>query len=283
MIKYFIIQSLGSANFIFMSIFLISFSKWFILNSLTNNLIYLIINSRLFLKIGAAPFHFWFPKTIKGIRWINCLILRTWQKIIPIIIISYCNINNFNTLFIICRAIIGRIMGLNQTSLKLIISYSSINHIRWIISSIIIRINLWINYFLIYSLITFILIIRFNMININQINQLFSLKSISLNLNFFMFLRLLRLGGLPPFLGFLPKWIVIVQIILYNNIFILTIIVLTSLINLFFYTRIFYSFIIINFFEIKFISNLNIPKQNIILNLNFLSIFGLIFCFSFFI
>lgn len=279
-IKYFIIQSLGSANFIFISIFLISFNKWFILNSQINNIIYLIINSSLFLKIGAAPFHFWFPKTIKGISWINCLILRTWQKIIPIIIISYCNINNFNSIFIISRALIGRLMGLNQTSLKLIISYSSINHISWIISAIIININLWINYFILYSLITIILIRRFNLININQINQFFSIKTLSLKLNFFIFLSLLRLGGLPPFLGFLPKWIVITQIIFYNNIFLLTIIIFTSLINLFFYTRIFYSFIIINFFEIKFIFNLNISKFNLLLNINFLSIFGLVFTFS---
>ena len=55
------------------------------------------------------------------------------------------------------------------------------------------------------------------------------------------------LGGLPPFLGFLPKWIVIQAIITNNMAPLATVVVVTSLITLYYYLKISYSsFIILN-------------------------------------
>nr|UJG45241.1 NADH dehydrogenase subunit 2 [Lepidostoma hirtum] len=280
LMKYFITQSLGSVNFIFSSLILISFNKWFIMNSMMNIYIFKIMNLSLFLKMGAAPFHFWFPKVMKGINWNSCLILSTWQKIIPMITLSYCFNKTLMYLFIIMSAIIGSILGLNQTSLKLIISYSSINHISWMISSILINLNLWTTYFFFYSILSFILMINFYLMNLNHLNQFFSLKS-NLNLNFFMFMSFLSLGGLPPFLGFFPKWLAINQLISLNFNFITLILIFSSLINLFFYMRMFYSFMILYFFEMKYSMFFNFNfSNNILLKLNYLSIFGLILIFS---
>nr|YP_010585913.1 NADH dehydrogenase subunit 2 [Lepidostoma longipilosum]UZZ43636.1 NADH dehydrogenase subunit 2 [Lepidostoma longipilosum] len=281
MMKYFITQSLGSVNFIFSSMLLISFNKWFIFNIFINSLILKIMNLALFLKMGAAPFHFWFPKVMKGINWNSCLILSTWQKIIPMITLSYCLNNKLSYIFIIFSAIIGSIMGLNQTSLKLILSYSSISHISWMISSLLINLNLWTIYFTLYSILNFILMVNFQLMNLNHMNQFFFLKS-NLNLNFFMFLSFLSLGGLPPFLGFLPKWLLINNLIFLNFNFLTMILIFSSLINLFFYVRMFYSFMILNFFEMKYssFSNFNF-SNNILLKLNYFSIFGLILIFSF--
>nr|UOU85006.1 NADH dehydrogenase subunit 2 [Lepidostoma basale]UOU85058.1 NADH dehydrogenase subunit 2 [Lepidostoma basale] len=284
MMKYFLIQSLGSANFIFMSTLMISLNKWFSYYLEFNNyFILMIINLTIFLKMGAAPFHFWFPKTMKGISWTNCLILSTWQKIIPLTILSYFIMNNLSMIFIINSAIVGSIMGLNQTSLKLIMSYSSINHISWMISSIMININIWMNYFLFYSILSFILILNFNKMFMNHINQFFSSKS-NLNFYFFMFLSFLSLGGLPPFLGFFPKWIVINHLAILNFNFILMILIFSSLINLFFYIRMFYSFLTKNFSEIKYtlLFSPNKISDKILMKLNFFSIFGLTLIFSFF-
>nr|YP_010586303.1 NADH dehydrogenase subunit 2 [Lepidostoma fui]UZZ44078.1 NADH dehydrogenase subunit 2 [Lepidostoma fui] len=282
MMKYFITQSLGSVNFIFSSLLLISFNKWFFVNVMINSMIFKIMNLALFLKMGAAPFHFWFPKVMKGINWNSCLILSTWQKIIPMITLSYCLNTNLIYFFIISSTIIGSIMGLNQTSLKLILSYSSISHISWMISSLLINLNLWTIYFILYSILTTILMLNFQLMNLNHMNQFFFLKS-NMNLNFFMFLSFLSLGGLPPFLGFLPKWLLINNLISMNYNFLTLILIFSSLINLFFYARMFYSFMILNFFEMKYSNFFNFNfTNNILLKLNYFSIFGLILIFSIF-
>ena len=73
----------------------------------------------------------------------NCFNLITIQKIAPLILISY--MINFNTYFIfniISSVLIGAIGGYNQTSIPKIVTYSSINHLGWIITAITIAENL---------------------------------------------------------------------------------------------------------------------------------------------
>lgn len=36
-----------------------------------------VINFSLFVKLGAAPFHFWFVSVMEGLGWIVCLLLMT--------------------------------------------------------------------------------------------------------------------------------------------------------------------------------------------------------------
>ena len=38
------------------------------------------ILSTLLLRSGLAPVNFWFPNLMKGLTWINSLVLITWQK-----------------------------------------------------------------------------------------------------------------------------------------------------------------------------------------------------------
>jgi hypothetical protein len=80
-----------------------------------------------------------------------------------------------------------------------------------------------------------------------------------------IFTSLLSLGGLPPLLGFLPKWIVIQAIITNNMAPLATIVVVTSLITIYYYLKISYSrFIILNTepkWNLK--SHKNKPTKNI--------------------
>jgi NADH-ubiquinone oxidoreductase chain 2 len=62
-----------------------------------------------------------------------------------------------------------------------------------------------------------------------------------------IFPALLYLGGLPPFLGFLQKWIIIQAIITNNLAPLATVVVVTSLITLYYYLKTSYSrFITLN-------------------------------------
>lgn len=203
-----------------------------------NNYIRYLISSSLLIKIGAAPFHFWFPGVIEGLTWINCFILITWQKIAPFILISYkLNISLFFIVVISLCVIIGSIGGLNQRSIRKLIAYSSISHLGWIISAILLRTNYWSLYFLIYIILNAAVIYIFNNQSIFYLSQAYYNKSTSL-IKFSIFIRILSLGGLPPFLGFLPKWILIQNIISSQYTILILIIVITTLITLYFYLRI---------------------------------------------
>lgn len=271
-LKYFLVQSLSSINFLFCILLKILILKNFEINFI----LAILINSSLLIKIGAAPFHFWFPNIIEGIIWFNRFILITWQKISPIILIIYYFNKNFLIIIIIINSIIGRIGGLNQTSLRKLIAFSSINNLGWIISAIIIRENLWILYFSLYSFLIRILCLLFSIINLFFINQLFFIN-INYLIKLIFLINFLSLGGLPPFIGFFSKWIII-NFLINNNFFILNfILIIIRLILLFFYIRIIYSSFIFNHIKLKWIK---IKLKNNLINflnyLSFISLFGII-------
>nr|YP_010586511.1 NADH dehydrogenase subunit 2 [Pseudostenophylax fumosus]UZZ44312.1 NADH dehydrogenase subunit 2 [Pseudostenophylax fumosus] len=273
MMSYFLIQSLSSANFLFSVILTISLTKWFHLTSIKSLIIIFMMNISLLMKLGAAPFHFWFPKTMKGLNWMNCLILSTWQKILPMITLSYCYMSKLLMLTATLSAIIGGFMGLMQTSLQMILTYSSISHIGWMLMSLMLKLNIWMIYLIIYSFINSILMFLFKIMNIYQINQIYSNKS---NLmSYFIMFNLLSLSGLPPFLGFLPKWLVINLMVDNNLILISFILISMSLINMYFYIRITYTFYMLNFYESKFYLPL-FNNQSLILFFSSISLIGLI-------
>nr|YP_009503510.1 NADH dehydrogenase subunit 2 [Abroscelis anchoralis]AWX64118.1 NADH dehydrogenase subunit 2 [Abroscelis anchoralis] len=276
--KYFLVQALASAVFFF-SIIIISGLNF--MNSetfLATEFILMTINSSLLLKMGAAPFHFWFPEIIEGMSWINSLILMTWQKIAPMMILSYSlKSSSFIMMIIIMCSIIGSIGGLNQTSLRKIMAFSSINHIGWMISSFLMNEMVWLKYFSIYSLISSAIILLFNSFNIFYLSQMFILMNKNILIKFSMLINLLSLGGLPPFLGFLPKWMIIQQ--LSNNYsFIVLLMILATLITLFFYMRIAYTSIMLNHNQMNFsISKVDkMSTMNFILT--FMSLTGLMTC-----
>lgn len=271
-LKYFITQTLASSILLFRIIIIsIKMSNFAIIK---NNLI-IIINSILLTKIGAAPFHFWFPEIMEGIRWINRIIILTWQKIAPILILMV-NIRSikFITIIIIASIIIGGILGLNQTNLRKIIAYSSINHIGWIISSFILNFNLWLIYFIIYTITRTIIIFFFKRINSFSINQLISSIKINEILKLSFLLNFLRFGGIPPFLGFFPKWLIINQIMNGRIILLGISIVILTLITIYYYIRIILRSLIYNL-------NWQTPyyktwKLSIIVLLNFINLLRLI-------
>jgi NADH-ubiquinone oxidoreductase chain 2 len=203
----------------------------------------------------------------------------TWQKIAPLIILSFC-LNYFLFIFsILFSVFIAAINGINQTSLRKLIAYSSINHLGWIVASIINNENIWKIYFIFYSFLTFAIIFILKNFNLFNLNQIFSFFYKNNNLKFFICCPLLSLGGLPPFLGFFPKWIVIEILIFFKFYFLIFFIIIFSLITLYFYIRICYTSFLINFNKINFnLLNLKIlENKKIIFLLNFISIFGLIF------
>nr|YP_009531180.1 NADH dehydrogenase subunit 2 [Ornebius fuscicerci]AXY63937.1 NADH dehydrogenase subunit 2 [Ornebius fuscicerci] len=284
---YFLIQAVASSLLLFfMMIFLIMEKNLIEIQ----NIFYNLISITLFMKLGASPFHYWLPKVMEGLTWMNCLILTTWQKLAPFsILILLMKTSLWFNLISLTSIIVGAIGGVNQTSLRKIMAYSSINHIGWMILILQFNNSIWLVYFTTYSIMNFSLMFLFSSYQISHINQ-FMLDNLvnSKYTNFFISMNFLSLSGLPPFIGFLPKWLIIesMQMNLFTN-FMLVILIISSILTLFYYLR-----ISLKIFMFASLSNkwLILPPENInqnnyiLMTLSFISILGLpclVFLFNF--
>nr|YP_009441591.1 NADH dehydrogenase subunit 2 [Hylastes brunneus]AOY40137.1 NADH dehydrogenase subunit 2 [Hylastes brunneus] len=241
MIKYFITQAIAS-NILLFSVIMFTASTNFSNFNYISTLISLSLTSSLFLKMGAAPFHFWLPEVVSGMPWHMVLILLTWQKLAPMILLAN-SMNNLMFLYsvIIFSSLIGSLLGINQTCIRKIMVYSSINHMGWMISTLLISYNTWLIYFIIYFIINLNIMVLFNKFNLFYLTQLFSIFTFNKKMKLLFMMNFFSLGGLPPFLGFLPKWITINQLINSTSYFMTIMLIFLSLISLFFYLRLSFS------------------------------------------
>nr|APX39416.1 NADH dehydrogenase subunit 2 [Altica palustris] len=278
MIKYFTIQALASSLILFAIIG--SLNLYDFLPQYMNYSMMMTLNSAILMKLGAAPFHTWFPEVSEGLNWLNNLIIYTWQKLAPMILLMY-NINFvFYSIIIILSGLTGSLMGFNQISLRKILAYSSINHIAWMLASLLNFKILWSIYFSIYTIINISIIMIFSKLNIffsSQINM--SLNSNKL-LKLFFLMNFFSLGGLPPFLGFLPKWLIIETLISNNSYGLSIILILMTLVTLYFYIRLTFSTLMFSSDEVLVYSNK--WKTSKIIFFNFITLFSLFICTNIF-
>nr|YP_009968790.1 NADH dehydrogenase subunit 2 [Arria pallida]QNC71413.1 NADH dehydrogenase subunit 2 [Arria pallida] len=260
-LKYFLIQAIASSALLFMIILKMNIYEMFYLSKdfIWNNLLLIPF----LMKIACAPLHWWLPSMIEGLSWFNCFILLTIQKISPLVLISYLLTNSkFSQLLIMMSALIGAIGGLNQISTRKILTYSSINHIGWMLMTTIMNSNLWLMYFIIYTINISVTMHFMALMNAMYISQAFnSLNNIKM-VKFMLFMSLLSLGGLPPFLGFFPKWIVI-HFMAQNMMIIMSmILIMTSLLTLYYYIRIFYTTVMITNSEMLWTKTIVFNKKH---------------------
>nr|URX53837.1 NADH dehydrogenase subunit 2 [Postelectrotermes sp. 2 AB-2022a]URX53876.1 NADH dehydrogenase subunit 2 [Kalotermitidae sp. 1 AB-2022a]URX53928.1 NADH dehydrogenase subunit 2 [Kalotermitidae sp. 1 AB-2022a] len=275
-LKYFIVQALASSALLFMVIMKMLMNQ----NVITSSSYSYAIMTPLLLKMGAAPFHWWFPSVMEGLSWVNCLLMMTVQKIAPMMLTSYLlESNSLMMTTIMMSVIIGSVGGMNQTSLRKILTYSSINHTGWMMAAMLGGSNLWLLYFTIYSLLTSAVTFITKLYKISFINQVMTHNS-KKTIKFMLFMTLLSLGGLPPFIGFLPKWIVIQMMIMNNMSFIMTTMVTTSLATLYYYLRMCYSSFIILHEEVKWGVWAHNENKNFMYSIlmSSMSMMGLIVC-----
>nr|QDI93609.1 NADH dehydrogenase subunit 2 [Phallospinophylus setosus]QDI93622.1 NADH dehydrogenase subunit 2 [Phallospinophylus setosus]QDI93635.1 NADH dehydrogenase subunit 2 [Phallospinophylus setosus]QDI93648.1 NADH dehydrogenase subunit 2 [Phallospinophylus setosus]QDI93674.1 NADH dehydrogenase subunit 2 [Phallospinophylus setosus] len=229
---YFLIQSLASMMFI---TFILTNKYMFIY--LNSDLIKTLILIAMMIKMGMPPFHLWFPEIMNKMKWTMCMLLMTWQKIAPMYIMSLIISLNKTSIMVIClSAIMGAVGGINHTSTRKILAYSSINHMSWMVSCAAMFKKSWMIYMMIYSIMMFItsmMMYEYNIMFINQMNIFMKKKMDKMIIIFLM----MSIGGLPPFLGFIPKWIAIQYMISTNEFIMLTIMVISSLITLSYYLR----------------------------------------------
>nr|YP_009245640.1 NADH dehydrogenase subunit 2 [Oligolophus tienmushanensis]AIG60121.1 NADH dehydrogenase subunit 2 [Oligolophus tienmushanensis] len=226
-LKYFLVQAISS------SILLLS--------SIQNNFFLFpteLINMSLLIKLGAAPFHFWVPSIAGSISWSNLGLFLTWQKLAPMMILT---INMTTSIMMMTSLILslmfGPIGGLSQTNMKKMLAFSSIAHMGWVITTIMMSFNLVALYFVIYS--TNLLMVISMMKNF-QISSLNNSTMLSKKSKIMLYSMMLNMGGMPPLLGFFPKLMTLTLLIKMNMILLCLPLLTSAIINLFFYLRLTY-------------------------------------------
>nr|APX40499.1 NADH dehydrogenase subunit 2 [Labidostomis taxicornis] len=274
-IKYFITQAMAS-NILLMSIILMIFMDEQSPPSLSS--LWMITQSALMIKMGAAPFHAWFPEVMSGLSWLNCLIMITWQKIAPMVILmNILKQTFFIIIVIVISALVGTILGINQISLRKIMAYSSINHISWMISAMMSMKSLWLIYFSVYTIISTSIILILNWLKVSSLHQMAETLSKTKVTSLFYSLNFFSLGGLPPFLGFLPKWLTIQYLLNSQNIMLAVFLTVVTLVAMFYYLRISFPSILLG--------STSTPQKNrktsfLLMTSNLWSLAGLMFCCS---
>nr|AIG12727.1 NADH dehydrogenase subunit 2 [Ficedula dumetoria] len=241
--KYFLVQAAASTLILFSSMTNAWQTGQWDITQLTCPTSCLVLTTAIAMKLGLAPFHFWFPEVLQGTSLTTGLLLSTAMKLPPMTLFFMTSQALNPTLLsamAILSAALGGWMGLNQTQTRKILAFSSISHLGWMAIIIIYSPKLALLNFYLYILITTAVFLTLNSINTLKLSTLMTTWTKTPALSATLMLTLLSLAGLPPLTGFLPKWLIIQELTKQEMAPAATVIALLSLLSLFFYLRLAY-------------------------------------------
>jgi len=219
-IKYFLIQSRASAVLVIRA------------TMLNPNMTLILLLRVVFLtKIGAAPLHAWFLVVNRRVPWIKSFTLITWQKVAPLTLITYSN-KYLVLASCILSMMTGTVSQYGTVFIKDIMAYSTISNLAWMLLTIFISIPItWL--FLIFYAINMRVV--FYTISITNIKEVKELKSKRIRIATMVMLR--SLAGIPPLLGFLPKWQIATESVKQDLIVVAAILLTLTAITFYIYLR----------------------------------------------
>nr|BAD02189.1 NADH dehydrogenase subunits 2 [Saccopharynx lavenbergi] len=242
-IKYFLTQAMAAT----LMLFLTTSNAWVTgqwdIQHLSHPALVTMTALALGLKMGLAPLHFWLPEVMQGLNLYTGMLLITWQKLAPMMLIYQLAPQIKPPLIMalaVLSALIGGWGGLNQTQLRKIMAYSSIAHMGWMMAVIKYAPDLMMLNLIIYIVLTCSIFMTINMISATKINNLAVGWSKTPTFVMLMIVILLSLGGLPPLTGFMPKWLIMQELTKQMMPMMATLMAMAALISLFFYLRVCY-------------------------------------------
>nr|AET51491.1 NADH dehydrogenase subunit 2 [Callaeas cinereus] len=241
--KYFLVQAAASALVLFSGMTNAWYTGQWDITQLTHPTSCLILTAAIAMKLGLAPFHFWFPEVLQGTSLITGLLLSTIMKFPPITLL-YLTSHSLNptllTFMAVLSTALGGWMGLNQTQTRKIMAFSSISHLGWMSIVIVYNPKLALLNFYLYMTMTAATFLTLNSMKVLKLSTLMTAWAKAPSLSAVLMLTLLSLAGLPPLTGFLPKWLILQELTKQSMAFAAIIISLLSLLGLFFYLRLAY-------------------------------------------
>nr|YP_009158837.1 NADH dehydrogenase subunit 2 [Porites rus]CRN13696.1 NADH dehydrogenase subunit 2 (mitochondrion) [Porites rus] len=177
----------------------------------------LIVVSLLF-KLSAAPFHMWAPDVYDGAPTTATALLAIVPKVgyfsILVSIGSAVNMLLVGTLF---SLVVGALGALNQTKVKRLLAYSGVGHMGFVLWGIEVgsfeSIQASLTYMILYvimSICVFAIIlalgtVRSLIVEFSGLSRRLPVLALTLALTF------LSIAGIPPLVGFLGKWLVLLS------------------------------------------------------------------------
>nr|AHY87061.1 NADH dehydrogenase subunit 2 [Eremopterix griseus] len=241
--KYFLTQAAASALLLFSAMTNAWHTGQWDITQMSHPTSCIILTSAIAIKLGLAPFHFWFPEVLQGSPLITGLLLSTVMKLPPIALL-YMSSQSLNPTILTTMAILstalGGWMGLNQTQIRKILAFSSISHLGWMAIIVTYSPKLMLLTFYLYTLMTATIFLTLNTTNTLKLSTLMTTWTKAPAMNAMLMLTLLSLAGLPPLTGFMPKWLIIQELTKQDMTPTAMVISILSLLGLFFYLRLAY-------------------------------------------
>nr|QBG38690.1 NADH dehydrogenase subunit 2 [Acropyga silvestrii] len=235
---YYIIQIIASLLMIMPLIF----NNFFLYN-----INFLMINFyfSMMIKLGIPPFHLWMPSISMYMNWNIIFILLTFQKFIPLYILSIIKIKIIIFYyFILSSAFTSMYKMINSFNMKVLLNYSSINQTSWMLLLIFLKNLFWLIYMTMYTLILFFILSFFSFY---KFSFYYSLNYYtSMNFNLLLLMLMFNLASIPPLTFFLLKWMNIF-ISIFNSSLNLILIIL-MIMNSFILIYIYINFLTLNMF-----------------------------------
>nr|YP_010634223.1 NADH dehydrogenase subunit 2 [Ptyas korros]WBQ42962.1 NADH dehydrogenase subunit 2 [Ptyas korros] len=241
--KYYLIQTMASTALLFAATTnALNNSSWEI-NTTTEPAATTIITLALMMKMAAAPFHFWLPDVSQGTTTLTTLTILTWQKVAPLVILLTTH-NKTNITLTLSSAMLSILAGglgsLNQTQLRKLMAFSSIAHTGWIMATITMSPKISALTFTIYTMATIPVFLMINLTTSTTIKDMGTMWANSPYIMTALSATILSLGGLPPLSGFMPKWLILNNMVSLNMTAEATLMATTSLLSLYVYMRLVY-------------------------------------------
>nr|AAG00688.2 NADH dehydrogenase subunit 2 [Calotes liocephalus] len=238
--KYFLTQATASCLLLLAGASNAGLTGTWDITQMSNKLTSTMMLLALTMKIGTVPTHFWLPEVLQGSTLLTALLVSTWQKIAPVSLLFLMSNNAQPTLTLIlglASTAFGGWSGMNQTQLRKMMAYSSIANMGW--TTIILAyepkasmINIFT--YIILTTPTFLLMTLMSTKTLQNMTTMWSTSPLATTT---MTLLLLSTAGLPPLTGFLPKLIIMNELVTQNLTPMATLTMMTSLLSLAFYLR----------------------------------------------
>nr|AAL60109.1 NADH dehydrogenase subunit 2 [Draco quadrasi] len=247
--KYFLTQAVASCLLLLSSIINVwQTGSWDILQ-MTNKYAITIMIIALAMKIGVAPLHFWLPEVMHGSTMYTAMLMSTWQKMAPMALL-YLIANHMQPMTTLTLGILSTMIGgwggINQTQLRKMLAYSSISNLGWAMMIVSFEPNTFTINILVYILMTiptFTILAAMATKTLQSLSASWTTSPIGTTM---LMILLLSIAGLPPLTGFLPKLLILNELVAQTLTPIAIITTMTSLLNLMFYLRAMYMTTLLN-------------------------------------